>query len=359
MPYHKCKCGLLLFWLLLHALPTWHHHAAAAPTEAHKLDQDVVQLRTRIAKEPGNPLLHLELATTLHKLNHLKPDGGRRISEAETAYRAALKSLGQQKSALYINVQGNLGALLLGGNQPEAAVAELQQALALAQQQDQPLHQYAGILFNLGKALTTVGNLSEAEDTYALAAAAAYGHDFGSYSKALAAKRSIEKAAAEQAAQVATAARQHFGKLQKLAFLKDAQLPQVTGSAEVQNLKQQDWIQRTDAVELVWLHFALFNYHHRSQNHDLAWQYLELGNRIMSALAPHDPALERSNLHHIKSIFTAPIFSGGLEDDTPIFVVGMPRSGSTLVEQMLASHSKVNVVCWRPMVAIPPKCGLR
>lgn len=64
----------------------------------------------------------------------------------------------------------------------------------------------------------------------------------------------------------------------------------------------------------------------------------------MSALAPHDPAVERNNLRHIKSIFTAPIFSGELEDDTPIFVVGMPRSGSTLVEQMLASHSEVTLM---------------
>lgn len=31
----------------------------------------------------------------------------------------------------------------------------------------------------------------------------------------------------------------------------------------------------------------------------------------------------------------------GYPDQTPIFVVGLPRSGSTLVEQMLSSHSQV------------------
>lgn len=32
---------------------------------------------------------------------------------------------------------------------------------------------------------------------------------------------------------------------------------------------------------------------------------------------------------------------GGHWDETPIFIVGMPRSGSTLIEQILASHPKV------------------
>lgn len=55
----------------------------------------------------------------------------------------------------------------------------------------------------------------------------------------------------------------------------------------------------------------------------------------------YDPAVDLNNLHHVKAIFRAPFLTGYLEDDTPIFVVGMPRSGSTLVEQMLASHSQV------------------
>ena len=46
-----------------------------------------VKLRAQIIKDPGNPNLHLELATTLHGLDQLHPDGGRRIPEAERAYR--------------------------------------------------------------------------------------------------------------------------------------------------------------------------------------------------------------------------------------------------------------------------------
>jgi hypothetical protein len=57
-------------------------------------------------------------------------------------------------------------------------------------------------LFNLGKALTTIGKLQEADEVYAQAAQAAYGHDLGSYAKAIAAPRSIGQEAALQAVQV-------------------------------------------------------------------------------------------------------------------------------------------------------------
>jgi len=47
----------------------------------------------------------------------------------------------------------------------------------------------------------------------------------------------------------------------------------------------------------------------------------------------------------IKSIFTRELFrshkSSGLSDETPVFILGMPRSGTTLVEQILSSHPKV------------------
>src|SRR6202007_3282179 len=47
----------------------------------------------------------------------------------------------------------------------------------------------------------------------------------------------------------------------------------------------------------------------------------------------------------IQSAFPKEIFENrkfaGLDDDRPVFIVGMPRSGSTLVEQILASHPDV------------------
>lgn len=51
---------------------------------------------------------------------------------------------------------------------------------------------------------------------------------------------------------------------------------------------------------------------------------------------------ELDMLEHVMHVFSGN-FGGmsGIHDRSAIFVVGMPRSGSTLVEQILASHSKV------------------
>lgn len=78
-----------------------------------------------------------------------------------------------------------------------------------------------------------------------------------------------------------------------------------------------------------------------TRQHAVAWYYLQLGNRIMAAHVHYDLQKEQKNLRHIRSLFRAPFTTTGLQDRTAVFIVGMPRSGSTLVEQMLASHPQV------------------
>eukprot|EP00879_Flechtneria_rotunda_P025263 GHRR01026836.1.p1 GENE.GHRR01026836.1~~GHRR01026836.1.p1 ORF type:complete len:269 (+),score=92.12 GHRR01026836.1:238-1044(+) len=234
---------------------------AAKSDDKAALEAEAVQLRKQAKQQPGNAMVQLQLATTLHKLNHLNPDGGRRIPEAEQAYRSALATW-EDTSPLYVNILGNLATLLLNGNNPDIAVAELQQAIQLAKQQQQPAHQSAGLLFNLGKAFTTIGKLSEADAAYLEAAAVAYGHDLSSYGKALAAAKSIRSQAAMQAAMVAKAAHQHFAKQEGLGFLKEVQLESAHEQQKHDAVHETTWIQQADSVDLVWLHFALYRYHH-------------------------------------------------------------------------------------------------
>jgi len=58
-----------------------------------------------------------------------------------------------------------------------------------------------------------------------------------------------------------------------------------------------------------------------------------------------DPAANREGIDTLISTFTPPLLDTGnptdLDGPTPIFITGLPRSGSTLVEQILASHSKI------------------
>src|SRR5262249_6998024 len=59
----------------------------------------------------------------------------------------------------------------------------------------------------------------------------------------------------------------------------------------------------------------------------------------------YDPAAHAEIVSRMLATCTADFFERvrglGLESERPVFIVGMPRSGTTLVEQVLASHSQV------------------
>jgi Flp pilus assembly protein TadD len=69
------------------------------------------------------------------------------------------------------------------------------------------------------------------------------------------------------------------------------------------------------------------------------------GNAIRRKLHPYDADNNTQFVRRSKAVFTAEFFAAragaGSPDRSPIFVIGLPRAGSTLIEQMLASHSSV------------------
>ncbi|MBC9034022.1 sulfotransferase [Sphingomonas sp. JC676] len=69
------------------------------------------------------------------------------------------------------------------------------------------------------------------------------------------------------------------------------------------------------------------------------------GNRLRRGTTPHDPAAIGAEREAAARLFTPAFFAeragAGSPAADPIFIVGLPRSGSTLVEQILASHSAI------------------
>jgi tetratricopeptide (TPR) repeat protein len=90
------------------------------------------------------------------------------------------------------------------------------------------------------------------------------------------------------------------------------------------------------------LHFALGKGHEDRCADDIAWTHYATGNAQRSAQLGHDPARVTALVDRSVALFDRPFFAAhvgqGYPAPDPIFVVGMPRAGSTLVEQILASH---------------------
>ncbi len=76
-----------------------------------------------------------------------------------------------------------------------------------------------------------------------------------------------------------------------------------------------------------------------------SFRYYELGNALKHADSRYDPAIIENNTRKQIAVCTPELFAArtgwGAPDPDPIFIIGLPRSGSTLLEQILASHSRV------------------
>jgi hypothetical protein len=97
------------------------------------------------------------------------------------------------------------------------------------------------------------------------------------------------------------------------------------------------------AINKVLIQFALGKALEDEKRFAESFQYYQAANSGYAKIQ----AFRYSNPNtKLKTFFTAGYFSdqkeNGSSSDAPIFVVGLPRSGSTLVEQILTSHSKVD-----------------
>ena len=76
-----------------------------------------------------------------------------------------------------------------------------------------------------------------------------------------------------------------------------------------------------------------------------AWEFYRRGNETQRAEVTYDPVQTEVMNDRLLEVYTAEFLESlrgaGNPDDAPIFILGLPRSGSTLLEQILASHGDV------------------
>ncbi|MEP5766209.1 MAG: sulfotransferase [Halieaceae bacterium] len=101
--------------------------------------------------------------------------------------------------------------------------------------------------------------------------------------------------------------------------------------------------------------FALAKAYEDREDYDTAWHWYETGNNKQRGLVSYDPVHSQVTNDAILEVFDDELLQRlagqGCDDPAPIFVLGLPRSGSTLIEQILASHSMVEGTSELPYLA--------
>ena len=140
----------------------------------------------------------------------------------------------------------------------------------------------------------------------------------------------------------AASARPDFGDAYwSLANLKSYRF----GDNEIAAMEAAVSLPQTGEEDQVHFCFALGKAFEDRRSHEKSWAYYERGNGLKRAASRYRAEILETNTRLQQATCTAPFFAArtnwGAPDPDPIFIVGLPRSGSTLIEQILASHSEV------------------
>jgi tetratricopeptide (TPR) repeat protein len=114
---------------------------------------------------------------------------------------------------------------------------------------------------------------------------------------------------------------------------------------EIARLEAAEADPSTDPIDRYHLCFALGKAHEDRKVYDVSFRFYERGNALKRAESRYRAELLEQNTANQKRTCTREFFHErtgyGAAGREPIFILGLPRAGSTLLEQILASHSQV------------------
>jgi tetratricopeptide (TPR) repeat protein len=336
-----------------------HSNLGSALKELGRLDEAVVAYNTAIRFKPDYAEVYSNLGNALQELG--------RFDDALAACNNAIR-LKPDFAEAHTNLGNTLQKLARLG----AAVDAYNTAIRFKPD-------VAETYSNLGAALKELGRLDEAVSAYDTAirlkadfteAHANRGialHELGRFDEALA---SYERAASLPG----TAAEQALVH-RAILFMEHGQAAQAeaafTHAVKVFPRSAAAWFNRADFTRFtagdpaiaamqallassaapsqsdqMLLHFALGKAFLDIGESDHAFAHLDQGNRMKRALIAYDADATSRYMEGIAAVFTPALLERlagqGATSSRPIFVLGMPRSGTTLVEQILASHPEIH-----------------
>ncbi|MBO6702012.1 MAG: sulfotransferase [Pseudomonadales bacterium] len=127
-----------------------------------------------------------------------------------------------------------------------------------------------------------------------------------------------------------------------LANLKTYQFP----DHQVAQMEEQAGNSNLSHMDRIYLSFALGKAFEDRQNFDASFTHYAEGNRLKKIQSRYSAEQMSEEMASQKTVCTADLFKSrsavGDPSRDPIFILGLPRAGSTLLEQILASHSQVD-----------------
>lgn len=115
---------------------------------------------------------------------------------------------------------------------------------------------------------------------------------------------------------------------------------------EIDRMRAQEAAVGLRTHDRVHLCFALGKAYEDRDDYDRAFEYYERGNDLKRTQTRYTSDIMDQELQAQADVCTAELFSAqagkGCTAPDPIFILGLPRAGSTLLEQILASHSQVD-----------------
>lgn len=254
--------------------------------------------------------------------------------DAEVLLEAVL-----QKSPDYVAARYDYARVLLERHKHAAALAELNTLLALEPTKREYRTLYA----------TTAVGLGNHEEAIQIYQDLLIDADMPAWARAelhLSIAHSLKTLGRQEEAIIAyrqaIAARPHYGEAYwSLANLKTYRFT----DEELAGMAMSESSSECTAMDRYHLSFALGKAHEDRRQFDQSYRFYERGNAEKRAESRYRPELIELNTRLQKDIGTPAFFATrtdfGSSSAQPIFIVGLPRSGSTLLEQILASHSAV------------------
>ncbi len=291
----------------------------------------------------------------------------RKLEEAEHALRKAI-----QQSPRYVEAHNNLAQLLSSQKQDVEALRVLGDTLKFAPKNPQTLLLTAKVQLrrnNLPAAEQAVrlALQEEAENPEALTVLGQILHETDRYDEAI---EVLEKALKKNPENPETlnfygVALKSVGRLDeareyilKALKLNDAMYGAYANLNDLVDFSEgvgEELFNRMEAIfeavdnaeaeQFLALHFAYAKALDDRGQHEKALEHYVTGGRMKRKQLDYKEADTFGFFDSIRAAFPKEAFENrkyeGLDDDRPVFIVGMPRSGSTLVEQILSSHPDV------------------